>query len=48
MATVEKIKTEGEYIGFTEGIGYIYSLYNQLYAFGREGVIEITHMRFFL
>lgn len=39
--TIQKLKEEGEYLGFNKDFGYLYRLNGSIYAYNKDGLIKI-------
>lgn len=40
--TIQKLKEDGEYIGFNKELGYLYKLNDTIYAFNGGGLTQVN------
>ena len=41
IINVERLKMYGTYLGFFEGIGYLYKIENQMYTYNKNGITRL-------
>ena len=41
IINVERLKAYGEYMGYFEGIGYLYSIDTQMYTYNKHGITKL-------
>lgn len=40
----QRLREDGEYLGFSEELGYVYKLNGRMYSFSTKGIIDITYL----
>lgn len=42
--TIQSLKENGEYLGFSESLGYVYTLNGKMYSINGYGITNITNL----
>lgn len=46
--TAQELKEKGEYLGFSDSFGYVYRMNEKVYAYNRNGIVDITDLEIVL
>ncbi len=41
IINVERLKAYGEYVGYFEGMGYLYKIDNTMYTYNKNGITRL-------
>ena len=41
IINVERLKSYGTYVGYFEGVGYLYSIDNAMYTYNKKGITRL-------